>query len=172
VVRDSVLYVAGELDPTVGGQEIDHAEGLTSQRRSLYFAHHGESKMEFLDLFDGANACDCYRRGTSVLPQQALALANSELSLRQARVLAAKLWADVVVIENHDNTHDRVFIQAAFEQVLSRPASEPELGVSSEFLARQKALFAATMPAVDASARARENLIHALLSHNDFVTVR
>ncbi len=38
VVRDTVLACADELDRTLGGQEIDAALGLTSRRRSLYFA--------------------------------------------------------------------------------------------------------------------------------------
>src|SRR5205807_6084631 len=90
-VRDSLLITAGELDTTAGGPEIPQDQGLTSRRRSLYFAHHGEARMEFLDLFDAANPCDAYRRTASVLPQQALALTNSELALRLSRVLAGKL---------------------------------------------------------------------------------
>ena len=33
----------GELDATTGGPEIPQDQGLTSRRRSLYFAHHGET---------------------------------------------------------------------------------------------------------------------------------
>src|SRR5439155_15346458 len=117
-VRDSVLYAAGELDLKLGGPEIPHEEGLTSRRRSLYFAHHGESKMEFLELFDGANPGECYRRTTSVLPQQALALSNSVLTLGQGRVLARKLWLQV--------DGEAGFIQATFEQVLGRSPNAAE----------------------------------------------
>ncbi|MEJ7593711.1 MAG: DUF1553 domain-containing protein [Planctomycetaceae bacterium] len=95
VVRDSLLAVAGELDETMGGHEIDHKQGMTSHRRSLYFAHHGEEKMEFLELFDAANACDCYKRTSSVQPQQALALTNSELTKTLSRQLAKRLWSEV-----------------------------------------------------------------------------
>ena len=85
---------SGDLDRGLGGPELDHQLGLTSRRRSIYFAIHGEAKMEFLELFDGPNVCDCYRRTTSVLPQQALAMSNSDLLLQQSRALAGKLWAD------------------------------------------------------------------------------
>ena len=78
-VRDSLLHVAGGLDPTLGGPDIDLDQGLTSRRRSLYFTHHGEARMPFLELFDAPDACDAYRRTTSVVPQQALALVNNEL---------------------------------------------------------------------------------------------
>jgi mono/diheme cytochrome c family protein len=180
VVRDSVLHLAGELDTAVGGQEIPHEQGLAVRRRSLYFAHHGESKMDFLDLFDAANPCDCYRRSRSVLPQQALALVNSEFTLRQARLLARKLSARL------GPAGESAFVQAAFEQVLGRPASAAEQAAALAFLDRQAALYrqgdlkglpADGTPAVTASAaeptlRARESLVHALYNHNDFVTIR
>ena len=183
VVRDSVLKCAGELDGTLGGQEIDHAQGLTSHRRSLYFAIHGESKMQFIDLFDGPNVCDCYLRSESVLPTQALAMANSDLVLVQSRVLAGKLWTTSAGADAAERT--TTFVRAGFEQVLSRPPSDQELALSVEFLSRQEKLFRETVatPAVAAMAeapatatdpadRARASLIHALFSHNDFVTIR
>ncbi|HEY7427096.1 MAG TPA: DUF1553 domain-containing protein, partial [Gemmataceae bacterium] len=184
-VRDSLLFVAGELDLRMGGPEIAHEQGLTSRRRSLYFAHHGESKMQFLELFDVANACEAYRRSTSVLPQQALALSNSELELHQGRILAGKLWRTVEA-ETGDANRETAFLRAAFEQVLGRPPSAAELSASAAFLARQVAMFrqqeteiaaaskaaGADAPSSDPAVRARENFIHALLNHNDFVTVR
>jgi hypothetical protein len=167
VVRDSVLSVAGELDTKLGGPEIDHAQGLASRRRSLYFAHHGESKMEFLEIFDGANPCDCYKRTSSILPQQALALANSELTRVQARAMACKLWEKTA-----DGT-ETAFVEAAFEQVLARPATPQEVKVSVAFLRQQAKLFAEADPKpADPATRAREDLVQALFSHNDFVTVR
>ncbi|HEY1335923.1 MAG TPA: DUF1553 domain-containing protein, partial [Bryobacteraceae bacterium] len=184
-VRDSLLFVAGELDPKMGGPEVPHEQGLTSRRRSLYFAHHGEGKMEFLELFDAANACEAYRRSTSVLPQQALALSNSELELHQGRVLAGKLWR-AVEAETAGADREAAFLRAAFEQVLGRVPSAAEQKASAAFLARQAAMFrqqkaaiaaaskaaGAGGPATDPALRARENFIHALLNHNDFVTVR
>jgi hypothetical protein len=176
VVRDSLLAAAGELDPTVGGHELPQEQGQTSRRRSLYFAHHGESRMEFLEWFDEASACDAYRRSVSVLPQQALALSNSDLELRQGRVLARRLWQAVAADEP-------AFVRAAFEQVLGRPPSAVEAQASATFLARQarplqasraeiRKVATADGPATEPAARARENLVHALFNHNDFVTIR
>jgi hypothetical protein len=176
-VRDSVLYLAGELDPTRGGPELPHEQGLTSRRRSLYFAHHGEGKMQFLELFDGASACDCYKRSTSVVPSQALAMSNSELTLRHSRILARRLWQEV------GPRGEQAFIEAAFEQVLGRPPSAAEKATSAAFLSRQVRLFregglaAAAgappdVPSSEPAMRAREGLVHALFNHNDFVTVR
>ena len=75
----------------MGGPDIDYSEGLTRPRRSLYFRHAAEKQMEFLKLFDVAAVTECYQRKESVLPQQALALANSELTIRNARILARRL---------------------------------------------------------------------------------
>jgi hypothetical protein len=175
-VRDGLLAVAGELDPTMGGPEIPQEQGLTSRRRSLYFAHHGEARMSFLDIFDAANPCDAYRRTTSVLPQQALAMTNSELAQKLSRALAGKLSAGA--------KGDDDFIRAAFETVLCRPPRDAELIVSEKFLARQRQLFEAAAtelkaaaqqpgdPSADPARRARENLVLALFNHTDFVTVR
>jgi mono/diheme cytochrome c family protein len=164
VVRDSVLAVAGELDQSLGGPEIDHAQGLTSRRRSLYFAHHGESKMELLELFDGASATDCYERSTSIRPQQALALANSELTRDAARQLAARLQA-------HDLS-DEAFVGVAFEHLLARPAMAEELAAAVKFLGSQPALIQQVEPMADSIKRSRASLIHVLLNHHDFVTIR
>ena len=181
VVRDSLLAVAGQLDPTLGGHEIDHKQGMTSRRRSLYFAHHGEEKMEFLELFDAANACDCYRRTSSVQPQQALALTNSELTKSLSRHLAGQLWTRVVS-EEVSPTSDRAsrFVQLAFLQVLNREPRPQELSVSLTFLELQASRLSsgpvgsgqASETNVDYAERSRSNLIHALMNHNDFVTIR
>jgi hypothetical protein len=134
VVRDSLLAVAGVLDETMGGHEIDHRQGMTSHRRSLYFAHHGEERMEFLELFDAASAIECYRRTSSVQPQQALALVNSELTGELSRILAGNLWEKAVAEPIDSLTQspvsgtpvsettaaERRFVRTAFLQILSR----------------------------------------------------
>ncbi|MBS0266759.1 MAG: PSD1 domain-containing protein [Planctomycetes bacterium] len=190
VVRDSLLACAGELDPTIGGQELDAGLGLTSRRRSLYFAIHGEAKMPFLELFDAADVCDCYERVSSVRPQQALALVNSDLSILHSRLLAKKLWAQIESTGSSDGPADSsqknvAFVRQAFLQILSRPVREDELRVSLEFLNEQLQELAAVnpaerpgeaggipAPASDPAQRARESLISALFNHNDFVTIR
>jgi hypothetical protein len=176
VVRDCVFYVAGKLDLTMGGPDIDHAQGMTTPRRSLYFRHAAEKQMEFLKLFDAASVTECYQRKESILPQQALALSNSELTLRHSRILAREL---------HDkNKDDAAFITAAFERVLARAPTAEEKAVCAEFLTEQTKRHAADKvppappdkdgraPAADPALRARENLVHTLMNHNDFVTVR
>ncbi|MBL8797316.1 MAG: DUF1553 domain-containing protein, partial [Planctomycetia bacterium] len=173
VVRDSLFHVAGKLDLTVGGPDLDHAQGLTLPRRSLYFRHAQEKQMEFLKIFDTASVVECYQRTTSVVPQQALALANSDLAIRNARLVARAL---------HNGSEPTAFVQAAFEQVLSRPPTMEEQTECVAFLEAQAKLYGpARSPAVvvdertpspDPVLRARENLIRILMNHHDFVTIR
>jgi hypothetical protein len=162
VVRDSLLHLADELDPTIGGVEIPQEQAMTSKRRSIYLDHHGETRAQFLDLFDAANPCDAYRRTISVLPQQALALSNSDLSLQLSRTLAKKLPFG----------NDEEFVTAAFEQVLSRPPRPAERTASLAFLEQQRKLFEPELKGTDSAERARGNLVQALFNHTDFVTIR
>jgi len=183
VVRDAVLASSGRLLETRGGPEIPESEGETTFRRSLYFRLTPNEKMAFLETFDAADPNGCYRRKESVVPHQALALMNSGLALDSARALAETL--SIPLGESDDEPARRQFVTAAFEQVLSRAPTEPELRACAAFLesnrkliesGRQPPFPAAAAgkrpPAKDPSRRARENLVHVLFNHNDFVTVR
>ena len=188
VIRDSLLQTSGQLDTTMGGAEIPDSQGLTSPRRSLYFAPHGEGRMSWLELFAAANPVDCYRRTSSVRPQQALALANSELAVRQGRRLARWLQQRSTRVENES------FVAEAFQQILSRNPTAKELQISRTYLRQQQEFFEnesavgpasgsqpdtagaldseLARPARDPSLRARENLVQALYNHSDFISIR
>lgn len=178
VVRDCVLHVAGQLDLTRGGADVDYNDGLKVLRRSLYFRHAPEKQMTFLRLFDAASPNECYRRKESIVPQQALALANSSLAIESARRLARRLHAQ--------HAESDAFIRASFEHVLCRSATSEELATCREFLTEQQSLFeqnsarltataadleVVSKPAIDRTLRPRENLVHVLLNHHDFVTI-
>jgi hypothetical protein len=176
VVRDSVLAAAGQLSTARGGPPLDEKLGQTSHRRSVYFRFNTEYKMAFLEQFDAASPNECYERRESVVPQQALALCNSALALNQSRRLAKALAADA----------EDDFLTAAFEQVLGRVPTAQERHRCERFLRDQAALLSAPArltpfparpdsvgpAAPDPLSRAREDLIHVLFNHNDFVTVR
>src|SRR5262249_41249532 len=71
-VRDSILFLAGQLDTTMGGPEIDETEAEVSRRRSVYFRNTPESQVSFLKLFDAPDPIECYARAENTVPQQAL----------------------------------------------------------------------------------------------------
>ena len=133
LVRDCVLHAAGKMDAQLGGPDLP------------------ESRMDFLKVFDGADPTEAYQRHASIVPHQALALFNSDLTAAQSRQLAAKL--------SKAHTGDGNFIRAAYEQILTRAPTAEELKLCGDFLHEQKS-------------NARERLVHALFNHHEFVTIR
>jgi mono/diheme cytochrome c family protein len=180
VVRDSVLYLASRLDLTMFGPELDHNLALTTFRRSLYYRHAAERQARFLALFDAPSVNECYRRSESIVPQQALAMSNSTLTISQARLIARDLSRQTVAM-----TADHEFIRDVFSLVLGREPTDAErreclrfLDEHARLLADTKRLTAvggkpsAVAPAADSGLRARENLVHVILNHNDFIAIR
>ncbi|MBC7966594.1 MAG: PSD1 domain-containing protein [Fuerstia sp.] len=166
LVRDGLLHLAGELDLTLGGPSIPVSDEK-SRRRSLYYVHSHNEHQKFLSMFDDASVLECYRRADSIVPQQALALENSEL----ASELALKIAAQVSAMS--DINTDEAFVRAAFQAVLSVDANEQEVAASVAAMQEFRSLAAAPAPAPDGTAtKARTMLIHALINHNDFVTIR
>ena len=179
IVRDNLLWIAGRMDPEMGGPDIDHKTAQESRRRSIYLRHGREKLVEFVQIFDGPKVSECYIREESVQPHQALAMANSKLVLAQSRLLARKL-------AKSSGATSSDFIRAGFAHVLCRAPAPTELQLCDEFLTKQTAAFksgkgltkftngprSALPPSTDPVMRARENLIHVLFNHNEFVTIR
>ena len=169
-IRDGIFYIAGALDERLGGPTISPKQEMTP-RRSLYFTQSMDDHERFLSTFDAADVLQCYRREVSVLPQQALALANSRVTLQMAAQIAARLDAHL----DHDTPADggakrtQALIESAFRSILTREPTTEETSACVEFLNHAKTL----VP--DKPNRDRQilsSLIVALLNHNDFVTVR
>lgn len=164
-VRDSLLLLSGQLDLTLGGPTIDPEKEDTLFRRSLYFTHSKEDVHKFLETFDNANVLDCYRRSESVLPQQALALSNSKLSLAAAGKLAEN------ITQSSPAMTDDAFINVAYQTVLATKPSKAESEACGEALMELRSL-AEKQGQPEPVKRARAGLVHALFNHNDFITVR
>lgn len=181
-VRDSVLSAAGELDQNMGGPELDHLAGESTRRRSVYYRQAAEKQMPLLLAFDAPSVNECYRRAETIVPQQGLALANSKLVLSASRRLARRLGERLPI----EGAQAADFVQSAFETVLCRAPTNEELLECVHYLAEQERIgipkegerAADTYlgeavdppPAKIPSLRARENLVHVLLNHHDFVT--
>ncbi len=162
VVRDALLFLAGRLDETVGGPSESPAAAERSTRRSLYFRTSRAERVEFLSQFDPASPDECYQRHTSVVPQQALALVNSRFVWEAAGAIADRLRA-----AGDDS------VPAVFQALLCRPPSGAETAECERFVQDQRGLLAAEgLSADQAAALARHYLVHALINHNDFITVR
>jgi hypothetical protein len=160
VVRDSLLYLAGELDLKLGGPSIEIPQQDGSKRRSLYFFHSAIERNKFLTTFDEADPLDCYRRRESIIPQQSLALFNSKLAGAAAEKIATRLEKSVA---------GKDFAREAFTWLLGYAPTANEVAACDHAIDRWVEL---NKMRPDALHRARMQLIQALLNHNDFVTVR
>ncbi len=160
VVRDSILALTGELDQTMGGPPIGKGEQEKSRRRSLYFFHSHNERNLFLTMFDEALVKECYKREQSIIPQQALAMANSKLVLEAAPKIAKRLEA------THENMSDAEFIEKAFANIAGIEPSEEEILASLDAMKQWR-----TLPGGNSDS-ARAHFVWALLNHNDFITLR
>ena len=146
VVRDSLLHLAGTLDLAQRGPSVTPSPD--ARRRSLYFFHSRDGRSRFLATFDDADVFACYRRSESIVPQQALAIMNSQTAAASAKQIAA-------VFE--PNISSEALVRAAFSMILARPPAQAELAESLAYLKVQPK---------------REHFIHALINLNDFLMIR
>ncbi len=151
MVRDSLLSLAGELDCKMGGPSIPAADEK-SRRRSLYFVHSHNEHNKMLSAFDDANVLDCYRRGESIVPQQALALENSKLAMEMVDRIATRIEA------RNPNADDQEFARLAFVAILADEPTAEELQWIQQRMPKMQ--------------QARVGLVRALINHNDFITIR
>ncbi|MFM7250958.1 MAG: DUF1553 domain-containing protein, partial [Planctomycetaceae bacterium] len=126
------------------------------------------------------SAAECSERRESVVPQQALALANGAFAIEQSRRIAARVRGRLPA-----GAGDDAFVAEAWLVVMGRPPAEAERDACRRFLASQAARYAAggltpfavgpraaLAPAADPAIRAGESLVHVLVNANEFLTVR
>jgi len=122
-------------------------------------------------MFDAPNVEECYRRDETIVPQQALALTNSAIALARAAEIATAI--DTEVGESDSPSTRVAFVVSAFERFLCRPPTNAEQVECSKALDRLRDVFTAENRPGDAPHhRARAALVHVLLNHNDFVSIR
>jgi hypothetical protein len=169
VVRDSVLSLAGRLDPRMGGPDQPVANAETGTRRTIYYRYASGDSIPFLTIFDAANVTECYRRHETIVPQQALALINSGMVLTRSSDIAAVIEREVGSVASCRSA----FVDSAFERIFSRAPTASERSECLSSLNQLASAFAseATSTATPEK-RARSALVHVLLNHNDFVTIR
>lgn len=158
-VRDTLLALAGQLDPAHGGPSVPPAQQTTSLRRAIYFFQSHNDHDRFLSQFDDANVLECYRRQESILPQQALTLSNSGFTLDRAVAIQKRLSSDPSLSDQ------AMFLNRAFELILGTQPTEAERNSCNEAMEQWR------KPPAE-KGRDRLLLIHSLLNHNDFITVR
>ena len=166
VVRDSILALAGSLDSTLGGPPVASADQATSTRRSIYFFHSNNDRDRFLLTFDEASVKECYRRDQSIVPQQALALANSRLVHDALGSIAQRIST-----AEEAEVDDTQFVRRAFLALLGMQATDAEIAACLRSLEQWRSL-PTDQNTTEPGATPRARLIWALINHNDFVTLR
>jgi len=159
VVRDSLLSIAGTLDPTVGGEVLPNTQAATTFRRSLYYEVFPEAggATALAEPFDPPDPGECFRRTSTVIPQQALAMSNSTL-VHRTSLSTAKTIAPA-------DASDDDLMKRAFLTVLSRPAEPREIVAANRFLVRQREI-------TKTEQQVRASLLRVLFNHNDYITIR
>jgi mono/diheme cytochrome c family protein len=180
VLRDSILFVAGQLDPKIGGTLLqttpfqDLSAGGASRspalyestRRSVYLPVLRGALYEVYRTFDFPDpAYSSGDRSVTTVAAQALFMMNSTIMERASASLAASLLDD-------SRVDDRARMARACRRILGRPAAVEELELWSAFLDRYQTI-AGLSEQDPATARrlAWQGLCRALLSSNEFVYV-
>jgi len=161
-IRDSVLQVAGLLDPQpFGPGTLDPA----SLRRSLYFTVKRSRLMAPLQVFDAPDALSSLgeRPRTTVAPQ-ALLLMNGPQS-RQA----ARGFADRVRKAIPNDLPDQ--IRLAHRLALTRSPSETELAEGIAFVTQQAQSYRQTGSGDDAAGLSLSDYCQVLFCLNEFIYI-
>ena len=167
-VRDSVLFVAGSLDRTMGGKTIpvknrefffNHtskdATTYDSPRRALYLPVVRNNVYDLFEQFDFPDpAVPNGNRNATVVAPQALLMLNSELVGKAAEQFAAGLLAAA--------SDDPRRLELAYLKAYARPPTAREL-------ARARAFLRDYRPDSAASPSAWAVLCQSLLAANEFI---
>ena len=165
-VRDTLLHLTGKLDARQGGPDLPVAQAEEGCRRTIYYRYARDDRMRFLTMFDAPSVEECYRRHETIVPQQALVMANSKMVLTRASELASIISREVEALPAQS-----AFVTSAFERVLGRPPAPEELIECEEALVALMDTFKAERDPAP-HARACASFVHVLLNHNDFITIR
>jgi hypothetical protein len=176
-LRDSILAVADRLDTSLGGPPV----GLTARpdglqvvseteatRRSTYLVARRTWPLTFLAVFDFPIIdTACTRRVPSATPLQSLTMMNSEFVMSNAREAARR--AATLAGENAAPTK---IVEETYRLLLTREPSTEEIGLALGHLDSQRQLYArANASSEEAFDKSLENLVHMIMSSNEFLYV-
>lgn len=123
-LRDSVMFVSGNLDRSIGGPSSDLKPSFL--RRTVYGKVSRYKLDEYLQLFDFPSpSISAEKRFTTTVPQQRLFLLNSDFMQLQAEELARRAMPEA------DN---RARVRKLFQLIYGRDASEEEIKLGLEYI--------------------------------------
>jgi cytochrome c553 len=149
-IRDSILFVSGDLDMKPGGPSAELAP--ENRRRSVYGKISRFKLDPLLSLFDFPDpGMSAEQRNVTNVPLQGLFFMNSPLVAQESQRLVERLSREA-------GKEDAARIRRAYELLYSREAQDAEIQAGLEFL-RQGA----------SSATAWQQYAQALLASNEFI---
>lgn len=144
-VRDTILQIAGVLNPQMGGPgfrefrtftnnsqfyEMLDPIGYEFQRRTVYRTWIRSGRSEFLDVFDCPDpSTTSPRRAVTTTPLQALALLNNSFTLRMSERFADRLQQEA-------GTDTSQQVRRLYELAYSRSPTPDELQGAHDFVGR------------------------------------
>jgi hypothetical protein len=124
-IRDSMLFVSGSLDLTVGGPALALDDDKNS-RRTLYGFFSRFKLDPFLRLFDFPDPIETSeQRITTNVPLQQLFFLNSSFVRKQAEALSQRIGAE---------SSETAKVQALYRTLFGRSPSQEELQYATQFV--------------------------------------
>ncbi len=177
-IRDAMLFVAGDLDPSMGGRHPFPAEtsfhytqhkqffaDYDTRRRSVYLMQQRLRKNPFLDTFDGADpSAGTAGRTPQETSLQALAMLNSEFVDEQADLFAVRVGMAYTTAAER--------ITYAYRLVYGRAPTPEEIAQCERYLFQANLKFKKSGLPEDRQPRAAlASLMHVLLASDEFIFV-
>ena len=149
-LRDSMLYVGGEMNLEMAGPGVSEEESV---RRSIYVLNKRNKLRTMMNKFDTPDLHNsCHLRDVTTTPLQALSLMNGDWPLARAEALAERLMEIP-----SDGVEERIV--SAYEIALGRNPEVEEIQLAQSFLERP------------ASSEAWIDFCHVLLNTNEFIYI-
>jgi mono/diheme cytochrome c family protein len=180
ILRDSLLFVAGQLDESQFGPPVDvdvQGDGLVTAkstsrggRRSVYVLHRRTKLPTILETFDSPQmGPNCLERGESIVAPQALHLLNNQTVHELAGHFADRILAEAGADSNQQ-------IVRAHQLAFGPAPADDELQIARETLSQLTQEWRSALgqqPDAEAQAArcALQNYCHAILNSAAFVYV-
>jgi hypothetical protein len=168
-MRDTLLSVAGNLDPSFEGRPVDLTKqqdrGYGSRRRTVYGTIDRNNLPSLFRVFDFANPdLSTAQRNATTVPQQALFLLNSPFVMEQARITVNRT-------ELQRLNDEAEWVRHLYQHAYQRDPSSKEIQRGLRFLR-----IAAASPGVEKPIRSepltpRERYVQVLLMSNELMFV-
>ncbi|HEX4414473.1 MAG TPA: DUF1549 and DUF1553 domain-containing protein [Lacipirellulaceae bacterium] len=193
-LRDAMLLIAGQLNPTMYGQSArpalpqvladtyygwDADQKISSRnRRSIYVLAQRNMRLPILEAFDQPDRLNsCSRRTCTTTAPQALEMLNSELTED-----LAQRWSGKLIKES--GSDETKLVRQAYSEAYCRTPTDAEVQAAEQFIGRQTAAIAAENSGGDkyspiplptsvdrAKGAAIVDFCHAIFCSNEFLYV-